>query len=98
MHKWLLVSQLVMWMLVAIAARADTTREKTYSVADFEKRDGLIYLKGESGPFTGINQDYHLNGSVWFRIRIENGRPVGKPEFWDAQGNRMSSAKNNNRE
>ena len=60
------------------------------SVSQLETREGLIYAVGEDVPFTGLNEDFHPNGNLWFRISIKDGLPDGKAEFWHENGAKKS--------
>ncbi|WP_144391784.1 toxin-antitoxin system YwqK family antitoxin [Pleionea sediminis] len=60
------------------------------SVLEFENINGLIHLKGDSSPFTGINENFYPNGQIWFRIPIKNGVPHGVSKFWYENGSPKS--------
>ncbi len=64
--------------------------EAADSISQLETRDGLIYAVGEDVPFTGLNEDFHPNGRLWFRITIKDGLPDGKAEFWYESGVKKS--------
>lgn len=76
-------------VMLAVVTCASAT-EAAESVLQLETRDGLIYATGEDLPFTGINEDFHPNGKLWFRITIKDGVPDGKAEFWYENGNKKS--------
>jgi antitoxin component YwqK of YwqJK toxin-antitoxin module len=82
-------SSAVMGVLLAAVICASAL-EAAESVLQLETRDGLIYAAGEDVPFTGLNEDFHPNGKLWFRITIKAGVPDGKAEFWYENGNKKS--------
>jgi hypothetical protein len=88
MFRGLRSRPIVVVMLAAVMCAS--VLEAAESVLQLETRDGLIYAAGEDIAFTGLNEDFHPNGKLWFRIAIKDGVPDGKAEFWYENGKKKS--------
>lgn len=51
-----------------------------------ERRDGLLYPKGETNPFSGWMTETHPDGSLRSRSQVVNGQLHGLSEGWSAEG------------
>ena len=69
---------LVLVLLLAGPATAQV------NVENLETREGLVYEKGASTPFSGRLIRHHLDGTVQQSIAYENGIRHGETREWDA--------------
>jgi antitoxin component YwqK of YwqJK toxin-antitoxin module len=51
------------------------------------EKNGLIYKRGESSPYTGILRDYHKNGKVNHEYNYKNGKEKGIGKIYDENSN-----------
>lgn len=50
------------------------------------ERDGLLYVRKETDPFTGTAVDYWSNGLKRVEGRVVDGKPHGKETWWLEDG------------
>ena len=54
-------------------------------------RDGITYDQNTNEPFTGIVEEFHENGQLEMRENYIDGEPDGLREWFDRNGNLIST-------
>lgn len=60
--------------------------ERVVEVYKLFERDGLLYVRKESDPFTGIAVDYWPDGNKRAEGMVLDGKPHGKETWWHEGG------------
>lgn len=55
-----------------------------------EEKDNVMYLKGETVPFTGKCESYNANKIKTLQTEYKNGLANGIETVWDGKGNKYS--------
>jgi antitoxin component YwqK of YwqJK toxin-antitoxin module len=67
-----------------------TCYSQVVSCDKLEDRDGVMYLKGESNPYTGKCETNNSNKIKILETDYKNGKANGKETVWDGKGNKYS--------
>lgn len=64
--------------------------------SELEKKEGILYKKGEEKPFTGISITYYENGNRETTVEFKNGVLNGEMEHWYLTGEKQVHGKMHN--
>lgn len=62
------------------------SRSREVSVFNLERRDGVLFVRGETTPFTGEMVERYKDGSPKSRSRVAKGLLHGRSEAWSTHG------------
>lgn len=69
-----------------LGACGESDKDEIYNENNTNVVDGVVYDINEK-PINGIYKIYYPNGNVKMEVRSKNGKPEGKGNFYDEDGN-----------
>ncbi len=85
---WLLPFLTFGFLILGCAPTGEKAQEpdREVALAELERIDGQLFVRGETAPFTGWMLEYYEGGEVKSRSAIEAGRLNGLSEGWYPDG------------
>ena len=77
----------VLFILIFVLLFASCGKPREVKYEDIEKREGIIYVKGETKAFTGIIKSYYDNGALKEDIPYKDGKENGIVKGYYPNGN-----------
>ena len=70
-------------MLLKLLSQIGFLKRKVKSSETYSNEEGIVYVKGEKKPYTGIIENYDLNGVLKIRNRYKKGKLDDFTEYYE---------------
>ena len=70
-------------MLLKLLSQIGFLKRKVKSSENYSNEEGIVYVKGEKKPYTGVIENYDLNGVLKIRNRYKKGKLDDFTEYYE---------------